>query len=465
MKSHHPIDEQFKQGLENYSPVPPAQIWERIAQGVAANQKQERRMGAWWWAAATVAILMIAGGGWLLWQTNINTPDHSADTQLFATDKTESYLKENNPSENKTDHTTDKHAFANSSENIAAFDHAGNAPVALAMAAEAKIDAHRSATQPMMMRSMRKTASGNDEQLRMLYPRDAEIKTSHVSMNAESLSLSARKKESQRRLHTQEVLMALAQPTQPTKSPSKERSFVVGGTASPAFSHGSLQNNGTNRSTYNSNEEGIVTMGGGIQVRMETASRWSFESGIAYNKMGQTERSAERPTKFMTVRPAGLADKSPAPHVNSMGTLKVSTITENSTQSTQFISSSYSRVGGFEGDIRQVLDFVEVPLMARYRLIDKQMTISLTGGLSANFLTGNNIFIFESNHKQSIGYTDGIENVSVSSLMGVNLEVPLFRSVLFNLEPRFRYFVTPVNSQTNYHPYSFSMLAGVAVRF
>lgn len=61
-----------------------------------------------------------------------------------------------------------------------------------------------------------------------------------------------------------------------------------------------------------------------------------------------------------------------------------------------------------------------------------------------------------------VGYTEGVNTFNLSSQLGLGLEYNISRKVIFNLEPVFRYYVTPLSeiSGSQYKPYSVGFSSG-----
>jgi hypothetical protein len=114
--------------------------------------------------------------------------------------------------------------------------------------------------------------------------------------------------------------------------------------------------------------------------------------------------------------------------------------------------------------LKQLLDYIEIPLTVRYALLNSKTLITLSGGLSTNFLIDNTAYLIENGEHINAGSTEGISPVTYSSSVGLGIELPIGKSFRFSLEPRFKYFLSPVNSNgySNFHPYSFGVFGGVS---
>jgi hypothetical protein len=272
------------------------------------------------------------------------------------------------------------------------------------------------------------------------------------------------------------------------KPKAKRYKFIVGGSASPTYNYRSVsesQNSSVVRSAYDSptNETGVVSVSGGVNVRMEGKSRWSFETGVLYSQVGQEVSQATNYTSISGVSGvSGFANagmdnlkntsvSSINKFSNSMGTVRFNNNTSMGVEQSLLKSGVYleSHVNAIDNQLesatlKQLLDYIEVPLMVRYSLFNSKPVITLAGGFSTNFLVDNNVYVIDNGEHINAGETEGINGVTYSSSIGIGLELPLGKSIRFSLEPRFKYYLSPVNSQgyNSFRPYSFGVFGGIS---
>jgi hypothetical protein len=108
-----------------------------------------------------------------------------------------------------------------------------------------------------------------------------------------------------------------------------------------------------------------------------------------------------------------------------------------------------------------------VPLFIRYKLIDRTLGMNVIGGVSYNRLLNNSAYAVSGQNKYYIGETDGMYPFILSSSLGLGMEYSLSKNISINLEPTFKYFLTPLNSQTgsSMHPYTFGIFSGLSWKF
>jgi len=117
--------------------------------------------------------------------------------------------------------------------------------------------------------------------------------------------------------------------------------------------------------------------------------------------------------------------------------------------------------------LHQDFNYLEIPFVMKYKLFDRNIDFNLTGGISYNLLINNSSYAMSGGEKFYIGDTGSLSPVTLSSSMGMGIEYSFSRKLSLNLEPTFRYYLTPLGGLAGsaIHPYSFGVLSGVSYRF
>lgn len=117
--------------------------------------------------------------------------------------------------------------------------------------------------------------------------------------------------------------------------------------------------------------------------------------------------------------------------------------------------------------VTQNFNYLEIPVLLKYKAIDRKIDINFIGGISYNMLVGNSAFAYVSGVKRSIGKTEGLSPVNFSSSLGLGFEYSLSEKTSLSLEPTFRYYLTPLGGLvgSSIHPYSFGIFSGLSYKF
>ncbi len=258
--------------------------------------------------------------------------------------------------------------------------------------------------------------------------------------------------------------------------------WAVGGQFSPVYSYRNLDAGTQAAYTtgfYNERENGIVSYAGGVNLNYFPAKRLSLQSGLYYSRMGMKVGNSYLASAVDQYRQPDIPG-TPLALANSSGRVELGpdqkdvTISDspppedfggwdNATTSGEVNNKQEVR----DGEVLQHFEYLEVPLLVRYRLVDRRMGLNLLGGLSTNFLVGSNVYFQEGGEREQIGTTGDLKPVNYSSVVGLGLQYSINRNFHINMEPTFRYYLNSINTLTGVgsHPYSLGFFTGISYSF
>ncbi len=200
-------------------------------------------------------------------------------------------------------------------------------------------------------------------------------------------------------------------------------------------------------------EKAITSFTGGININYQLNDRLSFESGIFYlNKKQSTDNLiASRDNEF------GNGDfivHAPGQSIDLQDIGDAHIIKQS--YSTSYYNLNASFIANAE--------YIELPLIIRYKLVNQKLGLDVLSGVSTNFLVGNNSYILAGDNKL---WSDNSELSSVlyGATVGLGINYKFYQNFSFNLEPTFKYSFLPENSIFRKYPYSFAVFAGFSYRF
>ncbi len=207
------------------------------------------------------------------------------------------------------------------------------------------------------------------------------------------------------------------------------------------------------------------TFSGGMVAGYKVSKRLIVKSGFVYNNIRQTTRNVD----FMGVNPlfnvpgnATLAS-TPAGQVNldkmvntRVGANLISDATLN-----------YSSKSTVENVLKQDIGFIEIPVQATYKLIDRKIAVGLTGGISTNILVGNKAILSENGEKISTGETSNMRNIVYSGSVGLEIGYEITNRITLTVEPRLKHFVNSISTSksVNYKPSQIAIVTGLTYSF
>ena len=115
------------------------------------------------------------------------------------------------------------------------------------------------------------------------------------------------------------------------------------------------------------------------------------------------------------------------------------------------------------GSLQQQINYIEIPLEVSYRLLNKQLGISLIGGVSSFILTQkNDQLLFEiSGNTTEIGEAKNLNNTSFSGNFGIGLDYKIAPNIKLSVEPIFKLQFNAFDSNTEFDPYLFGIYSGI----
>ena len=261
---------------------------------------------------------------------------------------------------------------------------------------------------------------------------------------------------------------------------SSRGKWGVGTNATPLYSYrtlGTADQLAATNSYYDQVESGTMAYAGGVHVNFVQGKRLSFQSGIYYSKMGINVDHNYYTTNLASAQDASDLRLKYSQFQNTTGVITTGGDKEadysfvsneswdRSPESTPFQISELNATI-YEGEIIQNFEYLEIPMLVRYRLIDRKVGFNVLGGVSTNFLVGSNAFYSENNTKEKIGKTTDLKPINYSSIVGLGLDYAITEKLFINLEPTFRYYINSVNNTgLKSHPYSMGIFTGLSYYF
>ena len=277
---------------------------------------------------------------------------------------------------------------------------------------------------------------------------------------------------------------------QPVTDQLKGSRWSLGGQVSPLYafrqtsgSSGPAVNSAANQASTSPafKESGIVSYSGGLNVEFKASKRLSVSSGLYYSRMGQNINGNLANPSYTNVSNVKADQYFNYAFQNSTGILKTNSTGGNSPATIPSgdhnpydLASSYlaksatvPASAGESATLFQSMDFVEIPVLVRYKLIDRKIGLHLLGGLSTQLLAGNKLTLETASAHQDYGSTSGLSTFNYSSTLGFGIDYTVTANIHFNLEPAFKYYINSINSAGSIesHPYSFGVYTGMRYTF
>jgi hypothetical protein len=251
---------------------------------------------------------------------------------------------------------------------------------------------------------------------------------------------------------------------------NNEKKWSVGAQVAPVWSYRDISINYQNQSgsnakeaesQLNDTEDALLSYAGGIDVNYNLSNRWIIQSGMYYSKIGQVNNNAldfrqDNDQYFLfAIR-------------TSTGSIDVAF--ERIPDDIRKINPPKDTLEAIDLNnvkIIQNFDLFEIPLMIKYKILDKKLGINISGGLSPAYLLNNNTILQVDEDKYDIGNSSNLNNMIFNTSISLGLNYALSKKLSLKMEPNFKYSLSPINknSQFDYHPYYFSWFTGLSYKF
>lgn len=470
MKSNNSIDNLFREKLQNYQQSPPPGLFDEVLAGMAAGRRR-RKLLFWRIAGIAAALLLAFVAGWEFSNKNqvTKTPAAFTDQSIATTDQ-----QVNDSAGNK------ETAFAVPAEksktginepSVTDGNSAGNHSIGLAL-------------------NTRREPANPDEHA-VVGPTNQKTPSivplkSLFRMLEQNKALFELRREKELEARGEKLIMSLDQQIMEQNqknylaelTASQRGRWLIGAQVSPAYNldHGSYSQ------TYASNMIGgsstnPVDLGGGFSVEYKTGKKLSLQTGIYYAGIGLSSGNSRHSAALDLIASNGEPSYFNTPVTieadkvmmnSSAGVIEMNQIPTNVTIGTSMDDKAYAATV-LVSDARFIQNFqyLEVPLYLRYALLNSRFNIEMLGGFSTNVLIGNDAYLQSGSARSLIGSTQDMRTFNYSGTLGIGLKYGLNKHFYLNLEPRVKYFLNSLNtnSAVKYKPYIFGIYTGVSYEF
>ena len=267
-----------------------------------------------------------------------------------------------------------------------------------------------------------------------------------------------------------------------------ENRWTVGGQLAPLYSYRNVSSDYLDsyvKDQINSKETGLITYAAGINIAVSPGRRLSLQSGLYYSKYGQqtdavnvfTSTAESQEYSRWDNKPEGTGEETTNISISqSIGTvssnddlLKFNSSINSDQQNSEELRYFNVPATPVEDNptATQYFEYLEIPLVIKYKLIDRKIDFNILSGISTHFLIGNDLYLDYDDNNSKFSENVTVNTVNYSGSVGIGIEYPILSKLLLNLEPKFRYYINPLvkNPSYNIHPYSLGIFTGISYVF
>jgi len=464
------IDLLFEEGLKGFKEKPPVHAWGRLDNSLAAADPKKAII--WLRLAAAVILVFLAFGAGFYYATYFND-----EQPIIVQDNTPI----NNSDLNQPDDLiTENEQIIESNQKPETITNGDNPYIENSLASENSINNSIDlAIQTEDLNNITKQTIALSDELSNNYLRD-DIALTALSMiditEIPELNYSPLAQNTQDvAIISDEVIQY--NPYNPFNegyyddipNTTKESKWSLGAHFAPVLSYRDISFSYNDQSSanvleteaqLNEAEQSLLSYAGGIDVYYDWSKRWSFHTGMTFSRIGQENNDA---LAFKQ------DDDQYLLYAINTSTGNINVILEKIPEDIKKIEppkDTLEFVNPNNVKIVQNFDLFEIPVMVKYKILNKKIGINLSGGLSPAYLVNNNTYLEVDDNKYDIGNSDNLNSVIINTSFGLGINYALFKKLSLSLEPNFKYSLSPINkdSQFDYHPYYFSVFTGIVYK-
>jgi len=250
--------------------------------------------------------------------------------------------------------------------------------------------------------------------------------------------------------------------------------WKIGAQVSPTYLSSSLSAANQNLSELTSNENAMLSYSGGLTVSYSLGKRLSLQAGVYYSSLGREISGITSYSGFTDI--AGSKSGRVFGVETTAGTINTTNrdiyladISANRIQSI-YSADNFDPVKAdltpFGESLQQNFEYLEVPFMLSYKLIDRKIDFNLQGGMSYNFLLENSTYaVGDGGSKVLVGSTDNVTRMFLSSALGMSFEYSFANKFSLSLGPSFRYYLNSGGHFSTGNPYTMGLYSGLFYKF
>ena len=471
MSDNKNIDRLFQEKFKDFEVFPEANVWKGIEKELT-KKKRSRIIPLWlrFAGAAAILLLLIPVGNWMYNNNNSTTPTIPDSNIITDTDKNNVLIKDNQPS------VDDK---------INSQNDAGNNDVNLIDIQGQTLDIQQKSEEKLIT-TIPQTKSKNsiDKKVNSVKEKVTNIEKNVEIIASEQKSVKQHEdnqtiqlKIIEQQQDAKETKVAITAETKVEENYKKSdlieelekqksdekiadlnnKKWSVGSVVGPVYMNTSSSGSPIDPSLTNNTKSGNNSISYGLKVNYKISDKFSLQSGIQNVDLGYATENVS------VMASSTLLDKSKTNINSDLGaTLQVSSTNYSQNSETSSNRSPFDT----NGSLDQSFSYVEVPLEAKYAIVQKKLGVNVVGGFSTYFLYDNDVSITSFGKKTSLGEASNLNDLNFSGNVGLDVNYNLSPNLYINASPMLKYQLNTFSENSGgFKPYFFGVYAGLNFRF
>lgn len=458
MEDKKSIDRLFQEKFKDYEVFPEPIVWKNIEKQIR-KEKRRRIIPLWlrFAGAAAILLILVSTGLWIFDQDNnlenkpneiiiTNTEvDASTDSEKNDLDKAQKIIDTDQISDFKEENlisTSNQQNYKSKSNDIQ-ISEGLNTEVEESNTFAAEAEGVIATTEPVTEQSIAVEENSNEanvflegDKALVALEENNEVKEEGKMDLLEEMS----------KLNDNEEI-----------AEEKEKKWSVGSIIAPVYYNTFSNGSPIDPSLANNNKDGEGSVSYGLKLNYKLSNKLSLQSGINTVDLGYV---TENVSALLSSSLLEGSDTNINTNIEDVSVATVSTLSQNSDAFSQRSSIDQN------GSLDQNFSYVEIPLEAKYNILQKKLGVNIVGGFSTYLLYQNKVTINSFGKSTILGEASNLNSLNFSGNLGLDFDYNISKKLYINVSPMLKYqFNTFSENAGGFQPYYFGVYTGLNFRF
>ena len=469
------IDRLFQEKLKDFEVFPDAEVWKNIEEQLV-KKKKRRVVPLWLRLGSAAAVLLLLVGG-SIWMFNSEKPTiELPDTNSIVTDVDSQEQEGNLNKSNELNLQKQQQDGARRDEEIVIIPNTKpknrilkgtkekNYTVAESSAGSSSLDPTRNTK---ALNETNNTSLSKNEKVKNVKEKFDGVNS--IQSTETKMASNAKIDEVQKNLGKKDMNEALQENENSVallEQNSNDKKWSVGSTIAPVYFNTLSKGSPIHSALASNDKNSKPSLSYGVKVNYKVNDRLSLQSGI--NSLDLAYQT-EGVTALITSTNSLANETNINTNVNGVKiiTLSASPLNLNSEVLTQELAANgEGAFNDLSGDLNQSMSYVEIPMEAKYALLQKKIGVNVIGGVSTYILYRNAVDIQNSNGSVTLGEASNLNDVNFSGNVGLDFDYKINKKLYINVSPMFKYQLNTFSKNDGgFKPYFLGVYTGLNFRF
>jgi hypothetical protein len=467
------IDQLFRDSLSGYEEAPPVYAWDKLKDDLMIVRKKRRAI-LYRWAAVAAVFIFAFISGYFYATFNLNEKSNQG-VAIFQQDSTKNPISVSTLSDNSYESVIykDQKTIVGNQTGHSILKKPAEKNDAIPSVTSDKIEKPSERKQEYATANSKTSIASENATSGQAtdIANQPEIPVSEIQpeetiiikeeqIGGEQIKSENNNIQPKQKIYTYEDLLVQ------NKNQGREK-WIIGGGFSPVYSYRNIRiksedlpsNVISDENYYDNVESGMYSFAGGIDVGYLIKENMSLQTGVYFSKVGQMNEDI---VAFQ------LPDDKVLFYANtSVGIIPFNPLAMPSQIKEVSMRDTAKNLLYINSNVYQDFEYIEIPLILKYRILNKRLSMNLSGGLSPGIMVGNHAYFQYQDQCYDLDRSGDFYPVIYNSVVGIGLDYSVNKKLKVNLSPTFKYSLQSIrrDHSIEYYPYSFSIFTGISYHF